>query len=201
MMVTVLPSKLGSFLSASLLWGANRSVAICWAVSMAAPKVSRLWSAKRGRWVSPSTSSHSNKIKSRSRRERMVEFMGAEGSGDKPADARPAGRKDSLQDFEQAGRALAAADAHGHHDILDAAALAFDQGVAHQAGARHTVRMADGNRAAVDVEAVHRDAERVRAVQHLHGKGFVQFPQADVGHRQARFFQQLGHGVDGADAH
>ena len=41
MMVTVLPSKLGSFLSASLLWGANRSVAICWAVSMAAPKVSR----------------------------------------------------------------------------------------------------------------------------------------------------------------
>src|SRR6266566_4453642 len=58
------------------------------------------------------------------------------------------------RDFEQAGRAHAAADAHRDDDVLRAAALAFDQRVAGEARARDAVRMADRDRTAVDVELV-----------------------------------------------
>jgi hypothetical protein len=44
MMVTTSPSNCGSLASLFLLCVANRSVAICSAVSSAALKVSRLWS-------------------------------------------------------------------------------------------------------------------------------------------------------------
>ena len=50
---------------------------------------------------------------------------------------------------------------------------------------RHAVRVADGDRAAVDVQAVRRDAELVAAVEHLHREGFVQLPQVDVVDLQA----------------
>ena len=56
-----------------------------------------------------------------------------------------------LSDFEQARSAHTAADAHGADDIFRAAALALDQGVADHARAGHAVRMADGNRAAIDI--------------------------------------------------
>src|SRR5687768_11035163 len=42
-------------------------------------------------------------------------------------------------DFEEAGGAHAAADAHGDHDVLRAAALALDQGMAGEARAAHPV--------------------------------------------------------------
>ena len=45
--------------------------------------------------------------------------------------------------------------------------------------------MADRDRAAVDVEAVVRDAQLVAAVDHLHRERFVQLPQADVVDLQA----------------
>ena len=47
-------------------------------------------------------------------------------------------------------------------------------------GARHAVRMADRDRAAVDVQLLGIDAELVAAVDHLHGERFVQLPQVDV---------------------
>ena len=57
-------------------------------------------------------------------------------------------------DFEQPRRAHAAADAHRHHDIFDAASLAFNQRIDDPARAAHPVGVTDQNRAAV--------AERLR---------------------------------------
>src|SRR5690349_18651251 len=85
-----------------------------------------------------------------------------------------------LVDLEQAGAALAAADAHGHHAPLGAAALAFLQDVAGAAGAGHAEGVADGDGAAVDVVLLRVDAEAVTAVEALRGEGFVQFPDVDV---------------------
>ncbi|MNZ71419.1 hypothetical protein D3C78_897800 [compost metagenome] len=48
----------------------------------------------------------------------------------------------------------------------------------------HAVRMADSNRTTVDVKFRRINAQGLRAVQHLAGKGFVDFPQADVIHAQ-----------------
>src|SRR5437899_346973 len=58
----------------------------------------------------------------------------------------------SMHDLEQAGRAHAAADAHGDDDVLGLAPAALDQGVAGAARAGHAERMADRDRAAVDVQ-------------------------------------------------
>ena len=85
--------------------------------------------------------------------------------------------------------------------LLGAAPLAFDQRVAGQALAADAVRVADRDRAAVDVEPVHRDAELVAAVEHLHREGLVQLPQVDVVDRQAQALEHLRHREHRADAH
>ena len=54
------------------------------------------------------------------------------------------------QHLEQRSRPHAATDAHRHHDMLRAAALAFDQRVHRAAGTGHAVGMADSDRAAID---------------------------------------------------
>src|SRR5678815_1936947 len=87
--------------------------------------------------------------------------------------------------LEDAGRAHAATDAHRHHHLLRAATLAFDQRMAGEALAADAVGMADGDRAAIDVEPVDRDPERVGAIQHLHRERLVQLPEVDVGDREA----------------
>ncbi|MNT71020.1 hypothetical protein D3C72_2094630 [compost metagenome] len=61
--------------------------------------------------------------------------------------------------------------------------------------------MAQRDGTAVHVQAVHRDAQLFLAVQRLRGEGLVQFPEVDVLHLQAVARQQLGDGVDRADAH
>src|SRR6185295_1849343 len=96
-----------------------------------------------------------------------------------PSERRATGRQRS-QDFEHAGSAHAAADAHRDDDLLGAAALAFDQRVTGEALAADAVRMADRDRAAIDVEPVHRDAELVGAIEHLHRERLVEFPEIDV---------------------
>ena len=75
------------------------------------------------------------------------------------------------------------------------------QRVAGEPRARHAVRMADGDRAAVDVEAIVRNAERVAAVDHLHGERLVQLPEVDVVDLDARPLEQLRHREHRADAH
>ena len=72
-----------------------------------------------------------------------------------------------LEHFEQASSTHAAADAHGDDHVLHTAALAFDQGVAGHAGTGHTVGVADGDGAAVDIVFFRVDAELVPAVQAL----------------------------------
>ena len=62
--------------------------------------------------------------------------------------------------LEQPRRTHAPADAHADHHMLDPATLAFEQGMPNQTRSRHAKRMADGDRATVDVEAVVGDAER-----------------------------------------
>ena len=88
-----------------------------------------------------------------------------------------------------------------HDDVLGAAALALDQGVADHARAAHAVGVADRDRAAVDVERVVRDAELVAAVEHLHRERLVQLPEVDVVDLQAVALQQPRHREDRADAH
>jgi hypothetical protein len=87
--------------------------------------------------------------------------------------------------FEQAGCAHAAADAHGDHHVLHAAAPTLDERMPDQARTRHAVGVAHGDGAAVDVEPVVGDAQLVAAVDDLHGEGLVQFPQAHIGHAEA----------------
>ena len=65
----------------------------------------------------------------------------------------------------------------------------------------HAEGMADRDRAAIDVDLLGIDAERVAAIERLRGEGLVQLPEVDVGDLQAVALQQARHGEDRADAH
>src|SRR5437667_3652672 len=104
-------------------------------------------------------------------------------------------------DFEESCRAHAAADAHRHHDVSHPAAFTLDERVADQAAAGHAVRMADRNRAAIDVEPVVGNAEPVATVDHLYGERFVQLPEADVVEPHAGPLEEFGHREHRTDAH
>src|SRR5258707_5236724 len=103
--------------------------------------------------------------------------------------------------LEKTRGAHAPSDAHGDDDVLRAAALALYQCVAGEPRSGHAVGVAEGDRAAVDVQALVRDAEPVAAVDHLHRERLVQLPQADVLHPQARARKQSRHREHRADAH
>src|SRR5262249_23543386 len=91
------------------------------------------------------------------------------------------GRDDSLMhDLEQAGRAHASADAHRDDGIFRLSAAALDQRVTREPRARHAVRMAHGNGAAIDVDLLRIDAELVAAIKHLHRERLVQLPEIDI---------------------
>src|SRR5690606_31843437 len=87
---------------------------------------------------------------------------------------------DSSVDLAPPGPAHAAADPHGDHRVSDAAPLALDQRMAGKARPAHAVGMAERDGPTVDVEPGRVDAEPVAAVDHLHGEGLVELPQADV---------------------
>src|SRR5215813_2250750 len=86
----------------------------------------------------------------------------------------------SVDDFEQAGGAHAATDAHGHHAVSGLAPAALDQEMAGEPRPSHTIGMADRDRTAVDVELLRVDAELVAAIDHLHRIGLVELPEIDV---------------------
>ncbi len=85
--------------------------------------------------------------------------------------------------------------------MTHAAAFALDQGVADHARAGHAVRMADGDGAAVDVQPLVGNAQPVLAIEHLHGEGLVELPQADIVHGQVEPLQQFRHSEDRPDTH
>src|ERR1700731_475221 len=105
-------------------------------------------------------------------------------------------RRGSAVDFERAGAALAAADAHRHDAPLRLAPAALLQDVACQPRAGHAEGVADRDRAAVDVVLLRVDAELVTRIQALAGERLVEFPQIDIGDLQALALQQLRHRVD-----
>src|SRR6478672_5291310 len=107
----------------------------------------------------------------------------------------------SAVDLEQAGAALAAADAHGHDAPLGLAARTFLEDVASETRAGHAEGMADRDRAAVDVVLGGIDAELVARVEALAGKGLVELPNIDVVDLQAGALQQLRDREHRADAH
>src|SRR5277367_3442886 len=85
-------------------------------------------------------------------------------------------RNPTLSDLEQPCGSLSAADAHGDHHQLGAASLSLDERMTCQTRTAHTIRVAYRNSAAVHVQAVIRNPQLVAAIQHLNGKGLVQFP-------------------------
>src|SRR5208282_2766889 len=106
-----------------------------------------------------------------------------------------------LINLKQAGGAHAAADAHGNDCELGAAPLTLDQRVAGHARAAHAVRVADRDRAAVDVEPLLRNAEPVAAIQHLAGERLVELPQIDIADLEPLPGQQFRYGENRANAH
>src|SRR6476620_1576906 len=109
--------------------------------------------------------------------------------------------EDRLVDFEQTSSPHAAADAHCHHDTLGAAPFAFDESVAGQPRAAHSIGRAHGDCAAIHIELLRIDAEPVAAIDHLHGESFVQFPEIDIGNFESVPLQESRNGKYRADAH
>jgi hypothetical protein len=103
--------------------------------------------------------------------------------------------------FEQTRGTLAAANAHRDHDVFHLSAPSFDQRVSHESCTGGSVRMSDSDGASVDIQTLIRDSKAIAAVENLHGEGFIELPQPDVFHFDARALQQPGHRKDRADAH
>lgn len=82
--------------------------------------------------------------------------------------------------LEQPGSTHSPANAHRHNDIPSTAPLAFDQGMPGQPCSGHAIRMTDGNCPAIDVQGFVGNAQYILTVQHLDGKGLIQFPQPDI---------------------
>src|SRR5438046_835474 len=102
------------------------------------------------------------------------------GPPERPLPSSAPWRVRSLVDLEQARAALAAADAHGDDAVFHVPApAALLQDMAGAARAGHAERVADGDRAAVDVVLLRIDAEGVAGVEALGGERLVQLPQVD----------------------
>src|SRR5207237_8435939 len=86
----------------------------------------------------------------------------------------------SMDDFEKPRRPHAATDTHGDDGIFRLAPTTLNQSMAGQPGSGHAVGMANRDRAAIDVELFRVNSELVAAIDHLHRKCFVQFPEIDI---------------------
>src|ERR1700722_3761269 len=106
-----------------------------------------------------------------------------------------------MHDFEQPGSTHSAADAHRHHDISGFPPPPLDQRVPHQAGAGHTVGVADRDRTAVDIEFLRIDPEFIAAVDDLHRKCFVELPEIDIVDIKTMTLEQARHREYRPDAH
>src|SRR5260370_32359009 len=91
--------------------------------------------------------------------------------------------------------------AHCHNAPLCLGATAFLEDVARKPRAGHPERVADGDRAAVDVVLVGIDAKLVTGIEALAGKGLVELPNIDIVDFKTMALQQLRHRENRADAH
>src|SRR5450432_3481148 len=103
--------------------------------------------------------------------------------------------------LEDAGRALAGADAHRHHAVLEvvAAQRVDDRRRADRAG--RAERMAECDRAAHRVHLRRVEADRVDHRQRLRRARLVELDPADVGERQTGVLQRRGNRLDRTDPH
>src|SRR5213593_300066 len=106
-----------------------------------------------------------------------------------------------LDALEDAGRALAGADAHRHHAVLQivAAQRMHDGGRADRTGGAQ--RVAQRDRAAHRVDLRGAQADGVDHRQRLCREGLVQLDPVDLVLRQTRVLQRGGDRLDRADAH
>ena len=88
--------------------------------------------------------------------------------------------------LENACGAHAAADAHRHEPVARAPPLHFIQEARRQLRAGAAQRMAERDRAAVDVEPIFVHRQLAKARQHLRGERFVQLDEVDVVQATAR---------------
>ena len=103
--------------------------------------------------------------------------------------------------LEQPGSALTASHTHSHDPVTRFPAYHFIGERAHHTRPRHTKRMADRDRSAVDIELRRIDSQTVAAVHNLHRKGFIQFPQIDVVDFQVMALEEFRCSEDRADSH
>ena len=73
--------------------------------------------------------------------------------------------------------------------------------MAGQALTADTIGVAHSDGAAIHVQQFSGNTQLVATEQHLNCKGFIQFPQVDVLHRQTQTFQHFGNGIHRSDAH
>src|SRR6476661_2863650 len=86
----------------------------------------------------------------------------------------------SVEAFDDHGHALTAADAHGLHAVAGAGVLEAVEEGGHDAGAGHPERMAERDRATVDVQLLPRDPEVHCRRDHLCRERLVDLDEVDV---------------------
>src|SRR5262249_7003936 len=92
-------------------------------------------------------------------------------------------------------------DTHCRDNVAHSAAAALEQSVADQPRTADSIRMSDGDRSAIHVEAIVGNAQPIRAIQNLHGECLIQLPETDILDVESSAPEELGHGKDGADTH
>lgn len=106
-----------------------------------------------------------------------------------------------LERFDAHRDAHAAANAQRGEALRGLAALQFEDKRVEDAGTGRTDRVADGNRAAIDVDLVRVKTEIAGHSAGLSGEGFVCFDEIQIASRPARLFERLARGGNGANAH
>jgi len=99
--------------------------------------------------------------------------------------------------FRRCPRRHAAADAHGHEAVFRFAALELGQQGCGELGAGAAQWMTERDGAAIDVDALGIDAERLDDGERLRGEGLVELDHVDLVEREARDFEGLGNSVHG----
>src|SRR5215213_5659417 len=106
-----------------------------------------------------------------------------------------------LKSFKNSRGAHAAPDTHRHHSISSIAALELAQDAGSQLRARATERMAQRDRAAIDVDLIRVQSQRLNHCDRLCRERFVQLDHINIGERQARELQNLRNRENWSNAH
>src|SRR5687768_8051977 len=102
--------------------------------------------------------------------------------------------------LEDRGGAHAAADAHGHESVPDIAAPHLVEQCRRQLGAGTTQRVAEGDRATVDIQPLRIDRQLAQAREDLHGERLIELDQVDLIEGQAGPGEHLADCRDRSDA-